>query len=97
MAEPKFRKYFTQMFEQNRDQFLEFMLINQEYAANKAKIRPTFNEKGLKIKDIVHSWEDRLCGHMEKGQNSAYSAKLGEKFQHEVTKYFPYFHEIGLK
>ena len=96
MAAPKYKRYFEQMFEENRELFMQFMLLNQAYGQDKQSVRPKFNAEGEKIKAIVHDWENRLCGQMENGQNGSYSAKLGEKFQSEVTKYFPYFHDIGL-
>lgn len=96
MAEPKYKRYFNQMFEQHRDEFMNFMLLNQAYEQDKRSLKARFDEEGEKIQKVVHEWEDRLCGHMEKGQNSSYSSKLGEKFQEEVVKYFPYYHEIGV-
>lgn len=96
MAEAKYKKYFNEMFEQNRDQFMHFMLLNNAYGQDKATLKEQFDEEGQKIKAIVVDWEDRLCRKIEGGDNASYSAKLGEKFQEEVLKYFPYFHEIGV-
>lgn len=97
MAEAKYKKYFNEMFEQNRDQFMHFMLLNNAYGQDKMTLKEKFDDEGMKIKEIVHEWEDRLCRKMEAGDNSSYSSKLGEKFQEEVMKYFPYYHEIGVK
>lgn len=97
MASAKFKQYFDQMFEENRELFMQFMLLNQAYSRDKRGLKSQFNEEGEKIRTIIHEWENKLCGKMENGQNSTYSAKLGEKFQAEVTKYFPFYHEIGLK
>lgn len=96
MAEAKYKKYFNDMFEQNREQFMHFMLLNNAYGQDKKEFKRQFDEEGLKVKDVVLDWEDRLCRKMEGGDNSSYSAKLAEKFQTEVVKYFPYFHEIGV-
>lgn len=97
MGSPKFRSYFNEMFEQNRDQFMHFMLLNNAYAQDKQGLKQQFDEEGSKIKLIIHDWEDRLCKKMEGGEHSTYSSKLGEKFQSEVLKYFPYYHEIGVR
>jgi len=97
MAEAKYKKYFNEMFEQHREQFMHFMLLNNAYGQDKMGLKQQFDEEGQKIKEIVHDWEDRLCRKIEVGDNSAYSSKLGEKFQEEVQKYFPYFHEIGVR
>jgi uncharacterized protein with von Willebrand factor type A (vWA) domain len=93
----KYKKYFDQMFEQNRDEFMQFMILNDQYSQDKRLMKGEFDEKGANIVKIVKEWEDKLCKTMEKGENGAYSAKLGEKFQSEVGKYFPYFHEVGVK
>lgn len=96
MAASKYKKYFNEMFEQHREQFMHFMLLNNAYGQDKMEFKQQFNDEGIKVKEIVLDWEDRLCRKMEGGDNSTYSAKLGEKFQQEVLKYFPYFHEIGV-
>lgn len=96
MASPKFKKYFDEMFEAHREEFMKFMVLNQCYKEDKREFKHRFDEEGAKIQRIVTEWEDKLCGTMEKGKNSTYSAKLGEKFRDEVVKYFPYFNEIGV-
>ena len=97
MATPKFRSYFNEMFEENREQFMHFMLMNNAYGQDKQGLKQQFDTEGVKIKSIVLDWEDRLCKKMEGGDHSSYSAKLGEKFQDEVLKYFPFYHEIGVR
>ena len=97
MAGTKYKKYFDEMFEAHRKEFMEFMVLNQCYRDDKRQFKSRFDEEGAKIHVIVKEWEDRLCGQMERGKNASYSAKLGEKFQGEVVKYFPYYNEIGVK
>ncbi len=93
----KFKEYFNQMFEQNREEFMQFMILNDQYSKDKKLMKGELDEKGEKVVQIVKEWEDKLCKTMEKGENGAYSSKLGEKFQAEVGKYFPYIHEVGVK
>ena len=97
MAVPKFKAYFNEMFEAHRKEFMEFMVLNQCYRDDKREFKSRFDEEGKKVQAIVKEWEDKLCGTMERGKNSTYSAKLGEKFQSEVVKYFPAYNEIGVK
>lgn len=92
----KYKKYFDEMFEQNREDFLQFMILNDQYGQDKRLMKGEFDKKGKEIVKIVKEWEDKLCSTMEKGKNGAYSAKLGEKFQSELGKYFPYYHEVGV-
>lgn len=93
----KYKTYFNQMFEANREDFMRFMLLNNMYAQDKKGMKQQFDEEGAHIKRIVHEWEDKLCKQMESGQNGSYSAKLGEKFLQEVVKYIPHYHDIGVK
>ena len=97
MASPKYRSYFNEMFEAHREQFMHFMLLNNAYGQDKQGLKRQFDEEGARIKSIVLDWENRLCKKMEGGDHASYSAKLGEKFQEEVLKYFPYYHEIGVR
>ena len=76
---------------------MRFMLLNNVYGQDKEAHKQQFDEEGAKIKLIVQEWEDRLCKKMEGGDHSSYSSKLGEKFQEEVLKYFPFYHEIGVR
>jgi hypothetical protein len=92
----KFKQYFDQMFEQNREEFMQFMILNEQYRSDKRLMKSEFDKKGENVVKIVKEWEDKLCKTMERGENGAYSAKLGEKFQSEVGKYFPFIHEVGV-
>lgn len=85
------------MFERNREKMMKFMLLNQDYGQNKKGLKEQFDREGKEIQIIVEEWTERLCKQIEKGQNSAYSAKLADKFLAELRKYFPYYHEIGIK
>ena len=97
MATAKYRDYFNQMFNQNREQFTQFMLLCQDYMADKATHSEEFNRQGKEVKAIVTEWETKLCGRMERGKNSVYSANIAEKFWDEVRKYFPCIDEVGVK
>ncbi len=97
MAKAKFKQYFEEMFAANQEKMLKFMLLNQDYRQNKVKKHEEFNQQGTEIKEIVEEYLDKLCHKMEKGQYSSYSNKLADKFLEEVTRYFPYYHEIGIK
>ena len=96
MPNPKFKKYFDEMFKENQEKMMKFMILNQDYRSNKVKFSEDFNQQGQEIKNIVEDSLDRLCKQMEKGQYANYSNKLADKFLEEVTKYFPYYHEIGV-
>jgi hypothetical protein len=97
MATSKYKDYFNQMFDQNREQFTQFMLVCQDYMQDKAAHSDEFNRLGKPVKAIMTEWETKLCGRMERGKNSVYSANVAEKFWDEVRKYFPCIDEVGVK
>jgi len=94
---PKFKQYFYEMFESNRELFLRFKLLNDDFAKDRKKYQAEFNEVGLQVMGIVRDWEDRLCGHMEKGNKAVFSSKLNDKFWAEIRAYFPYVDWVGVK
>ncbi len=97
MSDPKYKRYVTEMFERNREKMMKFMLLNQDYGRDKKGLKEQFDQEGKEIQEIVEEWMGRLCKQMEKGKNGSYSGKLADKFLQEVVKYFPYYHEIGIR
>lgn len=97
MATPKYKDYFNQMFDLHREQFTQFMLLCNDYMSDRAKYSEEFNKQGLVVKAIMTEWETKLCGRMERGKNSSYSANLSDKFWDESRKYFPCIDEVGIK
>lgn len=97
MATPKYKDYFNQMFELHRDQFTQFMLLCHAYMADRPAYSEEFNRQGKPVKDIMVDWETKLCGRMERGKNSTYSANLSDKYWDEIRKYFPCIDEVGIK
>jgi len=93
----KFRQYFNEMFEQNRDLFLRFKLLNDDFGRDRKKYQYEFNEVGKQVTNIIREWEGRLCGYMEKGKYSNYSQNLADKFWLEIRNYFPYVDWVGVK
>jgi len=97
MPKPKFKQYFEQMFADNKELFLHFKIIHDDYAKNRSKYQADFDREGKLVMDILKEWESRLCGHMEKGANATFSSKLADKFWAEVKKYYPYIDLVGVK
>ena len=85
------------MFQANQEKMMRFMVINQDYANNKEKHKKEFDTLGKEIQEIISAWQEKLCHTMEKGKYGTYSTKIADKFIEEAVKYFPYYHEIGIK
>lgn len=83
------------MCEENQQVFDDFQFIHDLYQANKKANQVIFNEQGRAVRKIVEDWDRRLCSQMEKGKNSAYSARLSEKFWTEVRLRFPMIDFVG--
>ncbi|MGI5828187.1 MAG: hypothetical protein ACOX6V_04185 [Patescibacteria group bacterium] len=97
MAKAKYKQYFEEMFTQNRELFMRFKFLCDDYGKNKQKYKEQFDREGKIILEIVKDWEARLCGHMEKGDNAVFSSNLADKFWEEVRAYFPYIDMVGMK
>ena len=96
MAVAKYRKYFNEMFDAHREEFLLFKLLCDDYVKNRAEHKAEFDRQGKVIQEYVKDCEKRLCGHMEKGKNAVFSSKLADKFWEEVRAYFPPIDEVGV-
>lgn len=97
MASPKFRQYFNEMFDNNRELFLQFKLLCDDYAKDRQKYKEEFDRVGAEVVTIIKDTERRLCGYMERGKNATFSAKLADKFWEEVRAYFPPIDQVGVK
>lgn len=93
----KYKAYFTQMCEENKSLFSQFADLHAQYQLDKKSHQTAFNDLGDQVRHIVEDWDRRLCGHMEKGNNAAYSARLSEKFWGEVRRLFPLIDFVGAK
>jgi hypothetical protein len=93
----KYKTYVKDMYEANKNLFAEFKLLHDLFAKNKKSYQANFNSQGEVIMRILHDWEAKLCGHMEKGNNAVYSARLAEKFWEEVRKTYPLIDFIGVR
>ena len=97
MPKAKYKQYFSQMEEQNKDLFAEFFEVHQLFEMEGEKHQEKFHEVGKKVVDVVRDWDRRLCSAMGKGAFSQYSQKLSEKFWDEVRKSFPLIDKVGVK
>lgn len=96
MPAAKYKQYYSNMVEQNKQKFAAFDLVHQGYQDKKVS-QELFNQKGLPIVDIIRDWDRRLCSAMGKGMYSNYSQKLSEKFWGEVRKNYPFIDKVGVK
>ena len=96
MPATKYKQYYQQMIDANTQVFSEFLKIHDLFAADKAKWGTEFNRQGKTVLDIIRDWDRRLCSAMGRGQFSAYSQKLSEKFWSEVRKEFALIDLVGV-
>lgn len=93
----KYKEYFLEMIEKNRDVFEPFKDLHDKYEKEPQKYQTQFNQEGKKILEIVQEWENRLCSASEKGGYARFSTNLSEKFRNAVRSYLPKFDSIGLE
>jgi len=92
----KYLEMFNEMVSKYEKEFDAFQELHDKYETDPKKWQSEFNSEGEKIMDIVRTYENRLCGHMENTQNATYSASLAEKFRNEIKKYLPKLDMIGV-
>jgi len=92
----KYLEIFNEMVEKYEKEFDAFQILHDKYENDPQKWQGDFNKEGIKIMEIVHEYEDRLCGHMENTNNATYSANLSEKFRNEIKRYLPKLDMIGV-
>lgn len=93
----KYRQYFLEMFEKNRDLFVDFKEIHDKFVDDNATFKKEFNEKGKILVDIIREYELRLTSHQNKGQYGKFANNLSEKFWGEVRGYLPMIDFVGVK
>mgnify|MGYP005607059831 FL=1 len=93
----KYKQTFDEMIKKNRELFIRFKITHDMYANDRKTWAKQFNEEGTKVLDIIHEYENILCGHSEQGQYSKFSANLAEKFWAEVRKNYPRIDFVGAK
>ena len=92
----KFKEVFKEMVTKYEKEFDTFQELHDRYEKEPQKYQTVFNAEGEKIMEIIHEYEDRLCGHMENTKNATYSASLAEKFRGEIKRYLPKLDMIGV-
>lgn len=92
----KYKEYFDKMISENKDLFDEFTRAHFEYSIDQEKNQEDFNSIGLKVQNVIHEWENRLCKTSEGAGFGSYTTNLAEKFQNEIRSHFPLIDHIGI-
>ena len=82
---------------EHEELFTKFAEVHAKYSEDKQQWQDEYNAQGEQILVIIRDWEQRLCGHSEKGQYAKFSSKLAEKFWDEIKAYFPLIDFVGVK
>ena len=93
----KYRKYFKQMLEENKKLFKDFESIHNRYVLEPQKYQEEFNQVGQPVVEVIKEYENRLCGHSEKGIYGKFSSSLAEKFWDLIRRKYPKIDFVGIK
>lgn len=93
----KYQKYFNQMLKKNKKLFKDFESIHNRYVLEPQKYQEEFNEVGKPIVEVIKEYENRLCGHSEKGIYGKFSSTLAEKFWNLVRQTYSKVDFVGVK
>lgn len=97
MATQKYKQYYDLMVKNNTQLLADFKKLHDLYATNPEQYQTKFHQEGRDALDVMRSYERKLCAGMERGNNSAYSDKLAEKFWSEIKKDYPLIDQVGVK
>ena len=93
----KFKKLFDEMVSKNRELFIMFKIVHDQYATDPETFKEEFNRLGSQVVPIIQEYENILCAKSENSGYGKYSTKLAEKFQEEVKKNYPRIDFVGIK
>lgn len=93
----KYRQLFLQMLEENRDLFLNFKEIHDNFVEDPDTFKDQFNEKGKTVVEIIREHELKLTAQQNKGQYSKYSSNLSDKFWDQIRGFLPKIDFVGVK
>ena len=93
----KYQKYFTDMLDKHTQIFKQFKEVHDKYAQDSEKYKTEFNQIGSQVMDIIREYENRLCGHSERGMYGKFSSNLAEKFWAEIRKHYPKIDFVWVK
>lgn len=93
----KYQQYYQKMWDENKEVLSGFIEIHDKFKSDRKKYSKEFNEKGKAVREIMESWDQRLCKQMEKGNNGVFSSKVSEKFWNEVKKDYPLIEFVGVE
>jgi hypothetical protein len=93
----KYQKYVSEMMEKHEALFKEFRHVHDNFIKDPDTAKSEFNRIGSEVLVVIREYENRLCGHSERGMYGKFSSNLAEKFQNEVRKIFPKIDFVGIK
>lgn len=85
------------MLEENRDLFLNFKEIHDNFVEDPDTFKDQFNEKGKTVVEIIREHELKLTAQQNKGQYSKYSSNLSDKFWDQIRGFLPKIDFVGVK
>jgi len=97
MMTTKYQQVFEEMVAQNKELFVNFKKIHDEFEKNPQSVKNRFNEEGRKIQNVIRKYENRLCGKSEGGKFGKFSSGLSDKFWTLIRNYLPHIDEVGIK
>lgn len=96
MAKTKTQQTYDLLKVNQKQIYDDFFRVHQLFATDPEKNREQFNRVGRDFIGIIRAYERRLCGGMERTNNSVYSATVSEKFWNLIRQDFPLIDQVGV-
>ena len=97
MAKAKYKQYFEQMLEQEKELFENFRVVHDQYKLNQTALQEKYNVEGEKVVTVIRHWERRLCSAMGRTVYGQYAQQVSEKFWDLIREEFDQIDMIGVK
>ncbi len=93
----KHDRYYQLMSDQNVDLLARFDQIHHQFQTQaNPEVAAQFHAVGRDVRDLIYSWERRLCAGMERGVHGQYSQGVSQKFWDLVRRRYPLIDQVGL-
>ncbi len=96
MAKTKSQQVYELLKQNQVAVYGDFVRIHAAFAQNPDQNRQQFNRIGRDFVSLVRTYERRLCGGMERTNNSIFSNQVSEKYWSLVRQEFPLIDQVGL-
>jgi len=98
MAKAKYKQYFEQMLEQEKELFENFRVVHDQYKLNQTALQKKYNVEGEKVVTVIRHWERRCARLWDERVYGQYAQQgFRKSFWDLIREEFDQIDMIGVK